>query len=302
MSYSNPRLITPPREEEEVYPYRRAWRSVAIESGILLGLMLVSYVLVNFLGVSVPENSRLALNIVLALLPAVLWFIFSRWPEDRALEPRRRLATTFFVSALVANAIGIPLLNDFIQPASWLSMESTLTRILGYMATVAVVQEVLKYIVLRYIVWPDYYRTRTDSVAYGAAGAIGYAVVVNLHFVGANPDANIDSMTLQVFAITSLHLVGSMYIAYGLSETLFSSALSFLMPGMLVAGTFINGIALAMRPTFLNATLGLTLSEQRTIFGLLFSIILYTGSMMVIIFLFNVAERREKDRLSSQET
>ncbi len=302
MSYSNPRLITPPREEEDVYPYRRAWRSVAIESGVLLGLMLVAYVLVNFLGISTPDGLRLPLNVLLALLPGILWYLFSRWPEDRAVKPRRRLATTFFVSALVANAIGIPLLNDFIRPADWLSLESTLTRILGYAATVAVVQEVLKYVVLRYTVWPDYYRTRTDSIAYGAASAIGYAVVVNLHFAAANPDANMDSMTLQVFAVTGMHLVGSICMAYGLSETIFNRALSFLMPAMLLSAAFVNGIALAMRPSFLNATLGLTVSAQRTIFGLIFSIILYAGPMIVMLFLFNVAERREKDRLSGQES
>jgi hypothetical protein len=74
------------------------------------------------------------------------------------------------------------------------------------------------------------------------------------------------------------------------------------MPGMLLAAAFLNGIALAMRPSFLNATLGLTVSAQRTIFGLIVSIILYVGPMLVMVFLFNVAERREKDRLSGQET
>src|SRR5688572_5828122 len=44
----NPRLLTPP-EEEEIYPYRRVWRSLIVETSLLFALTAVLFVLVNFL-------------------------------------------------------------------------------------------------------------------------------------------------------------------------------------------------------------------------------------------------------------
>ena len=300
-TYNNPRLITPPREEEEIYPYRRAWRSIFIESGLLMGLMLVLFVLVNFLGVDLPLEYRLYVNVGLAIIPTILWVIFSRVPETAAVEPRRRLLTTFTVTALVANAIGTPLINTIFEPNAWLPLQSDLNRILGYMLTVGTLQEFLKYLVVRYIVWPEYYRVRTDAVAYGAATAIAYAMVINLNYALLNPTAAPDVAILRIFAVVAVHLVGSMVVAFGLSETLFSDALSLFMPFMIVLAALLAGTAIALRSSFMNAVLGLSVSAQREIFGLIFSVIFYLGPMAVFYFLFNVTEQREQDKIIGQE-
>lgn len=300
-SYNNPRLITPPREEEEVYPYRRAWRSVFIESGTVIGAMMVIFVAVNFLALDVPDDFRLYTNILLAIAPTVLWLLFSRVPENNVIEPRRRLLTTFTVTALVANAIGIPLVNTVFEPDAWLPLQSQVNRIIGYMLTVGTLQEFLKYIVLRYIVWPDYYRIRTDAVAYGAATAVAYAMVINLNYVLINPMAASDVVIMRVFATLSIQLVGSLIVAFGLSETLFSDAIAFFMPMMIVLAALLSGMAIALRSSFLNAALGLSISAQNEIFGLLFSLVFYFAPMAVFFFLFNITERREQDKIIGQE-
>lgn len=301
MTSYNPRLITPPKEEEEIYPYRRAWRSVFIESGILMGMLLIFFVAFNYLGISLAGNNLIAVNVTLAISPALLWIIFSRVPENNVVEPRRRLLTIFTVTALVANAVGIPLLNAVFQPNEWLPLQSALNRIIGYTVTVGILQEFLKYLVLRYIVWPDYYRVRTDAIAYGAATAVAYAMVVNLNYVLNNPSAASDVVMLRVFANTAIQIVGSIVIAFGLSETRFNSALSFLLPIMVVLAASLTGIAIPMRAQFMNAGLGLTISGQREIFGLIFSIIFYVAPMAVMFFLFSITERREQEMMIGQE-
>ena len=298
---SNPRLITPPREEEEIYPYRRAWRSIFIETGTMMVAMVLIFGLVNIIGLQVPDDFRLYSNIILAISPAIMWLLFSRLPENNAVEPRRRLLTTFTVTALVANAIGIPLIDSIFEPDSWLPLQSNVNRILGYMLTVGILQEFLKYLVLRYIVWPDYYRIRRDAVAYGAATAVAYAMVLNLNYVLANPAAASDVMMMRVFATLSIHLVGSIIVAFGLSETLFSDALSLFMPMMIMLAALLAGIAITLRSSFLNATLGLSVSAQREIFGLLFSLVFFVAPMAVFYFLFNVTEQREQDKIIGQE-
>lgn len=298
---NNPRLITPPREEEEIYPYRRAWRSIFIETGTIMGMMVIIFVLVNFLGLAIPVEFRLYSNILLAISPTVLWLLFSRVPENDVIESRRRLLTTFTVTALVANAVGIPLINAVFEPNSWLPLQSSVNRILGYMLTVGILQEFLKYLVLRYIVWPDYYRIRTDALAYGAATATAYAMVINLNYVLANPAAASDVVMMRVFAVLSIQIVGSVIVAFGLSETLFSDALSFFMPMMIMLAALLAGVAITLRSSFLNASLGLSVSAQAEIFGLLFSVVFYFIPMAVFFFLFNITERREQDKIIGQE-
>ncbi|MEM9950934.1 MAG: PrsW family glutamic-type intramembrane protease [Chloroflexota bacterium] len=298
---NNPRLITPPKEEEEIYPYRRAWRSIFIETGVVMGLTLVAFVLVNFIGITVPSEFSLYVNVLLAVLPTLLWLLFSRVPENNAVEPRRRLLTTFTVTALVANAIGIPLVNSVFEPTAWLPLQSDVNRILGYMLTVGILQEFLKYLVLRYIVWPDYYRIRTDAVAYGVATAIAYAMVLNLHYALANPNAATDVVLMRIFANLSIQIVGSIIVAFGLSETLFSNALSLFLPFMMAIAALLSGVAITLRASFLNAVIGLTISSQREIFGLLFSLVFYFAGMAVFFFLFSITEQREQDRIIGQE-
>lgn len=300
-TFNNPRLITPPREEEEIFPYRRAWRSVFIESGFLIGLMLLIFVAFNFLGVSLSGAALRIVNVLLALIPTILWLIFSRIPENSAVEPRRRLLTVFTVTAFVANAIGLPLLKTIFEPDAWLPLQSPVFRIMGYMATLGILQEFLKYLVIRYIVWPSYYRVRLDAVAYGAATAVAYALVVNLDYVLTNPSAAPDVVILRIFATVAVQMLGSIIVGFGLSETLFSHALSFFLPMMMLLAALASGLAVAMRASFMNAPLSITISAQREIFGLGFSLILYLVGMAVFFFLFNITERREQDKIIGQE-
>lgn len=300
-TYNKPRLITPPREEEEIFPYRRAWRSIFFESGILIALSLIIFVLFNFLGLAMDGVVLRVMNVLLALTPTVLWLIFSRIPENRAVEPRRRLLTVFSVTALVANAIGLPLLKSIFETDSWLPLQSPPLRILGYMTTVGILQEFLKYLVIRYIVWPSYYRVRLDAVAYGAAAAVAYGLVVNLDYVFSNPQAAPDVVMLRVFAVWAIQMLGSVIVAFGLSETLFSAALSFFLPMMIILASLFTGLAITMRANFMNAALSITISSQREIFGLAFAIGLYLVGMAIFFFLFSITERREQDKIIGQE-
>lgn len=300
-NYNKLRLLTPPKEEEEIYPYRRVWRSIGIESVILLIVMLTAYIARAFFGFDVATNFKLPVNIALALSPSILWLFLSRIPENFVPQPRRRLLTVFTVSALVANAIGIPLVETLLRPEEWLPQENFLNRIIGYMLTIGILQEFLKYLVVRYIAFPEYYRVRSDSIAYGIASAMGYALVINLNYVMANQNLLVDALMMRVFAVTTIHILASVIVAYGLSETLFNHALSVLLPVMLLFAALVHGLATPLRTSFMNVAVSFGVNSQRSIFGILFSIGLYAMLMFVMLFLFNVADQREQDRFRSEE-
>lgn len=301
MSTYNPRLITPPREEEEIYPYRRVWRSLIIENTLLVILTVGLFVVANIFGVRFPAAWYLPLNLLLALSPAILWVLFSRLPENAARQPRHYLTGVFVMSLLTAGAVGVPLIQDFLQPDKWLSLETAANRILGYTVTTGIVQEFLKYAVLRFTVPGNAYRVRVDAIAASAAAAAGFATVFSLHYAGSNPAALPDVVMLRVLTFAALNLSGSVMVSYGMVETRLSRANIFLLPFTLVAAAFLNGAAIPLRSGLSNAQLTLEGGVTRPILALGFAMALLIVPLAVMSFLYGAAERREQDVLRGQE-
>ncbi len=289
-----------PRPEEEVYPYRRVWRSIVIENGILVGVVLALVFIPSFLGIRIPKGLQQPTNILLALLPAILWMIFSRLQERRAIQPRKGLLSVAIVSALVANAVGIPLVKDFLKIDEWLSLSSAIDRIIGYTLTVGMIQELLKYLVIRYVAWPGQFRIRLDGVAFAVASAIGYATVQNLHFA-IDYNIAVDSMAQRLLITMAMHIGASVIISYGLAELRFGTPSPFMMPFLLGVGAFIVGIAIPVRAGLVNAGFSLNGAFTRPIFGLGFSLVLLVAPIALMAWLYDNAERREQERLASME-
>ncbi len=294
MSRSNLTLLTPPQEKEEIHPYRRPWRSFRLEAGILLAVTMVLYGLTSFLGFQFPERFNRVLGVGLALLPVGLWLAFSWWPERYVPQPRQRLLSVIIISGLAANAIGLPLINDFLQVDRWLPLASAINRIIGYTFTVGVVQEMLKYLVVRYTVWPDCFRTRLDAVAYSAASAIGYATVLNLHFILTTSPAP-DVAAVRIFDTVALHLVTSLIVGYGLAEMRFGLPTPLFLTSTLALAAFVTGVAIPVRAGLVNPSFSLGTSASKTLFGLGFAVALLVAFAAIIAFLYISAERRERE-------
>ena len=300
MSRYSPTLLTPPPEEEEVYPYRPVWISLIIESTILIAVSLIFFVTYDILGFSLTGVPALAVNVTLALLPMSLWLIISIYRERRALEPRHNLLTVFIITALAANAIGIPAINDFFKVDQWLSLSSTLDRIIGYAFSVGVTHELIKYLVIRYTVWDQHFRIREDAVAYAIASSLGFATVLNLHFISnGTPPANI--VIFRIVAIYTIHISATIIVSYGLSELKFNPSSLILMPFMLAVAILYTGVAIPLRAGVINAGFFLGEAQQNQLFAVFLPIILLVVPCVAIAFLYSNAERRQREAAISNE-
>lgn len=299
MATSNFRLITPPKQEEEIYPYRRVWQSLAREITILIVIVVVVFIVLDILRLSLPSTLRLPINLSLATLPAALWFVFSYLAESRVPQPRPRIGEVFVLAVLIASAIGIPFMQSIIQPEKWLATESTINRIVGYTMTVGITQEFLKYIILSYTVWQNY-NTRADSIAYATTVAIGYATVLNFSYVLSN-DALSSGVALRVLANTAMNVVGSLVLAYGLSETILQKSTLFLLPATLFIASILNGLMITLRSGIMNAQISLKATSPRPILSLGFSIVFYVALVGVMLFIYNANEKQQREALKSSE-
>lgn len=295
-----PQLLTPPKEEDEIYPYRRVWPSLLAEGVLLFGVALVLLVLVDFVGLEIPRQIHMPVNVALALLPLLLWGVFSYLGERSAQRPRLRLLPVVVVTALTANAVGVPLLNDYLQIDQWLSLESAANRIVGYTLTLGIGQELLKYLVVRAITWPTLLRIHLDAVAYGTTAAVGYASVLHLHFIttGFPPP---DVVASRVFFVTALHLSTSAVVAYGMAASRFNTGTPILLPFTLLLAAVLTGAAIPLRSGLVNAGLVQGVGSPNALLGLLFSMALFVGVQVIVSFLFAAQERRVREAGDSRE-
>lgn len=292
MTAYGPRLLTPPLENKEIYPYGPVWRIIIIETVLLIILTGIIFIVTSFVKVSLPEQVAVLLNIFLATTPCQIWIITSIILERNALEPRQSLYMTFVITALMASAVSLPFINTVLEVDKWLPLSNAIIRIVGYTITAGLVQEVTKYLVLRFTIWPRYLRVRVDSVAYGVAAGIGYATVANLDFVFRNNPLPLDSVILRIFANYAVHISGSVIIAYGLAEVRFNDPNPFFMTFATGAAALVTGIAIPIRAGLVSPPFSLTTPAIRPLLGLGFSLILLMIVILIVSTLINNAERR----------
>lgn len=297
--FNRPTFLTPPREEEEIYPYRPVWSSIIIEVGGVFAVTIVFFGLSRFLDITFPTNLYRPISVLLAITPAILWLFFSRLRERFVPEPRHNLLSVFVVSALAANAVGLPLINA-LELDRWLSLSGAIDRVIGYTVSVGVIHEMLKYLVVRYMTFPDRLRIRDDAIAYCIASAIGYVTVLNLHAVIDNTIAP-DIAATRIFSAVAFHIAGSIMIAYGLAELRFNPTTLFIMPLMLTFASIIHGMSITARSGFVNAAFVLGTGGTRPIIGLAISLVVVVGGLILSAFLFNAAERQEREAIVSRE-
>jgi len=231
-----------------------------------------------------------------AVVPTSLWIIISYWGELRAPQPRERLFTVVVLSALAANAIGVPLLERALAVDQWLSTSSAATRILGYALTTGITQEFLKYIVIRYSVWPRCFRTRTDGIAYGFAAGIGYATVLNLNYAFTTI-ADPASIALRVSEFTLMQVSISTIMGYALAELKLSSAASiFWLPGSLLLASVLTGLGITFRGGLVVSAVSDRSNASIPLQGLGAALFLAFALLASFYFLINNADERARMR------
>ncbi len=288
-----------PEEEAAPYPYRRVWRSLALETGLLALVTGLFFVLSGVLNVRLPAIADSTVRFAIALAPALLWFVFTLIAERTAPQPRGQLVLVALITGLASNAITIPLINGVLTPESWLYDASAMTRIIGYTLAVGVAIEFTKYVVIRYSVWPRQFRVRLDGPAYALAASVGLATVSALHLV-SDARLTLDALAIGVFDLTVTSYAASLIIGYGLSESALGEPTPFIGPVTLTLAALIHGLAIPLRAGLSNASFTLAGGSARPILGIALTIGFLVAIAAPISFLFSAADRRDREAAAEE--
>jgi hypothetical protein len=296
-----PILLAPEEELEEVYPYRRVWRTGSLEVGVLLLATILILILTDVFNVLPSDSRDPSLKIGIAGLPLLAWFAFSYRSERRALQPRQGLIGVVVLGALVANGIAAPLEERLFTPDQWLPGVSFFGRVLGYMLTVGFAAEFLKYAVMRYTVWPHRFRQRLDGVAYALAVSVGYAAVFNVRFA-LYTDATLSATALRVASITCSQLAAGLIMGFFLAELRIGRPPIFWIPLGLLIASFISGLYYAFRSIAIVGSLNVGTTASSPVRGLALAVGLVAVMFALIAFIIESADTRMEALTGRRQT
>lgn len=208
---------------------------------LVLFVLLVSALAPGF-ATTLTAGGLTLLGVVLALIPAALWLgIF--YLQDRAEpEPKGYVLGVFFLGALLARAIGQPLIEEVFQVNEWAGDQFWLKLAAGILI-VGTIQEFLKYAAVRYTMFrsPELDEL-VDGIVYGAAAGLGYATMLNITYVTqtGGVDLGIGATRIAVTALAQASFAG--ISGYFLGRAKFAAMGPWWLPGGLSLAIVLNGV------------------------------------------------------------
>jgi len=228
----------------------------------------------------------LAVGIILALVPAVLWLIFFYQQDRKEPEPKRVVLRVFLFGALMASGAGEPII-DLFRVDGWFHGSAWL-RLGALILIVGVTQEFFKYAAVRYTVFPTAdFRGRMDGIIYGVAAGLGYATALNLAYILSNQGVVLFVGSLRMVN-TTLAQAGFVAITgYFLAGARNGDRPVWWVPAGLTIAAVLNGVVAFLRREI--TVQGLT---YRPVNALFLSIAFVAVALGILFFMIRRAERR----------
>ncbi|WKZ37026.1 MAG: PrsW family glutamic-type intramembrane protease [Anaerolineales bacterium] len=241
-------------EAKAVHERKHIWRDEFLLIVSLVVFVGIVYALDNAIQPVFTPTALLLTGAFLALVPAGIWLVFFYLQDRAEPEPKGFVLAIFALGALLAAAIGIPLVENVFRVSRWIYTD-TLTTILGGILVVGFTQEFLKYAAVRYSIYnSDEFDEPTDGVIYATAAGLGYATVLNIQFVVSNGGVDLGAGIIRIAVVALAQASFSGITGYFLGRAKFEAESIWWMPlGISLAAIF-NGLfhwllGLVTRPT-----------------------------------------------------
>jgi len=229
-------------ESKALQERKHVWRAEFLLIVSLIVFVGVVYALDGALKPVFTSSTLLLTGVFLALVPAAIWLTFFYLQDRAEPEPKHFVLGIFGLGALLAAAVGVPLVESVFRVSHWIYAD-TLTTILGGILVVGFVQEFLKYAAVRYSIYHSAeFDEPTDGVIYATAAGLGYATVLNIQFVVSNGGVDLGAGVIRMAVVALAQAAFSAITGYFLGRAKFESEQVWWMPLGITLAAVANGL------------------------------------------------------------
>ncbi len=216
-------------------------------------------------------TSLVITGILMALVPAVVWLAFFYRRDRLEPEPKHLVLQMVILGALLASAVGVPLVEGLFDVPNWLSSSPAWAQLLGGFLIVGMTQEFLKYAAVRFSVYyAADFDEAIDGIIYTTAVAVGYALVLNINFVVSSGGVDLGSGAIRMVLTTLAQASFAGVVGYFLGRMKFEKRPLWWMPLGLTVAAVLNSLFYFLRGNLSQGSLG----TANTWLGLLLAAVL----------------------------
>ena len=264
---------------------KHVWRDEFLLVISLIVFVGVVYGLDSALKPVFTTSTLLLTGVFLALVPAAIWLVFFYMQDRAEPEPKHFVLGIFGLGALLAAAVGIPLVENIFRTSHWLYVD-TLTTILGGILVVGFTQEFLKYAAVRYSIYhSDEFDEVTDGVVYATAAGLGYATVLNIQFVISNGGVDLGAGVIRMAVVALAQAAFSGITGYFLGRAKFESEPVWWMPLGITLAAIFNGLFNWLRGRVVQTGVSFGGSSSNTWLGLVLAAVIAFATTGLVLWL-----------------
>ncbi len=215
--------------------------------GVVVFVALVAFI-ASVTQPTIDGPALVVIGVVLALVPAAFW-LAAFYRQDRLEpEPKKYVFAIFILGALLAQALGQPIIRDVFRVQTWMGAD-VVTTILGSILIIGFVQEFLKYAAVRYTVFSSReFDERVDGIIYCAAAGLGYATTLNIQYVLSNGGVDLGVGAIHIAVASLAQGSFSGVVGYFLGRAKFESmGIAWLPVGLTLAAVLNGVVSVALR-------------------------------------------------------
>lgn len=270
---------------------KSVWRSAALNVAAVVAFAVFVAILAAIFDPVLEGTALVLVGFVLSLVPAVLWLLFFYAQDLLEPEPKTYVIGVFVLGALLASAVGIPVVRNLFHVQTWLG-NSFLSNLLGSILVVGFVQEFLKFAAVRYSIYllPEF-DERMDGILYGTAAGLGFATMLNITFVidSGGVDLGMGVVRIVITALAQASFAG--ISGYFLSRAKFEDEPVWWLPLGLTTAAVLNGLFTVIRGGLTRGGSLLASDTTSPWSGLIFATLVAVLVLGALIYLIRRANR-----------
>ena len=261
------------------------WRDELMLIAGLLVFVGIVYALDSAFHTLFTGSNLLAAGVIIALVPAFIWLAFFYLQDRLEPEPKQFVLGMFVLGAVLAAAIGIPLVESVFRISHWLYAD-TMTTLIGGILVVGFTQEFIKYAAVRYTMYhSDEFDEVTDGIVYATAAGLGYATMLNIQFVVSNGGVDLGAGVIRIAVVALAQASFAGITGYFLGRAKFESEPIWCMPLGITLAALMNGLFNWLRGRVVQSGVSLTGASVNPWLGLAFAAVVAFVTMGILVWL-----------------